>query len=153
MAALKDQLKKDLVAAMKAHDEIAKSALRMATAAIMEAEVAGESARELTEAEEQKVVAKQVSSRKDSAQAYREGGREELARAEEAEIEVLEKYLPQAMTAQQARAVVDEEVARLAGDQPRSMKLMGPAMKAVQARVQGRYDGGELAAMVRSALS
>lgn len=153
MGALKTQLKKDLVTAMKTRDEVAKSAIRMATAAIMEAEVAGDEARELTDAEELKVLAKQVSSRKDSAAAYREGGRPELAESEEAEIAVLEKYLPKALDEAEARRIVDEEVAAAAGDSTPSMKLMGPVMKAVQARVQGRYDGKELAAMVKSALS
>ena len=79
MAELKDRLKADLVTAMKARDEAAKSNLRMAIAAIGVEEVAGEQARALTEAEEQAVLTKEVSKRRDSAQAYADGNRPELA--------------------------------------------------------------------------
>ncbi|WP_130865312.1 GatB/YqeY domain-containing protein [Acidipropionibacterium timonense] len=153
MGAVKSQLKSDLVTAMKAHDEVAKSAIRMAVSAIMAEEVAGDAARDLTDAEEQAVLVKQVNSRRDSAQAYRDGGREELARAEEAEIAVLEKYLPAQLTADEVRAIVDEEITAAAGGQAPTMKLMGPVMKAVQARVQGRFDGRETATIVKKALS
>ncbi len=153
MGAVKTQLKSDLVAAMKAHGEVAKSTIRMALSAIQSAEVAGDEARELTDAEETDVLAKQVSSRRDSAAAYRDGGREELAADEEAEIVVLEKYLPAQLSVEEVKAIVDEEVAAAAGDQKPSMKLMGPVMKAVQARTKGRFDGKEASQIVRAALS
>ncbi|MCI1747852.1 MAG: GatB/YqeY domain-containing protein [Acidipropionibacterium sp.] len=153
MGAIKTQLKSDLVAAMKAHDEVGKSTIRMAISAIQSEEVAGEEARDLSADEELAVLAKQVSSRKDSAAAYREGGREELAASEEAEIAVLEKYLPKGLSAEEVTAIVDEEVAAAAGDAKPTMKLMGKVMKAVQARTKGRFDGGETAKLVRAALS
>lgn len=152
MGAVKTQLKSDLVTAMKAHDEVAKSTIRMAISAIQSAEVAGEEARELSDAEETDVLAKQVSSRRDSAAAYRDGGREELAANEEAEIEVLAKYLPAELGADEVKAIIDEEVAAAAGDQAPSMRLMGPVMKAVQARTKGRFDGKATADMVKAAL-
>ncbi len=153
MGAVKTQLKSDLVTAMKAHDEVGKATIRMAVAAIQAAEVAGEEARDLSEAEEIDVLAKQVSSRRDSAAAYRQGGREELAAAEEAEIAVLEKYLPKGLSVEEVTAIVAEEVAAAAGDDKPSMKLMGPVMKAVQARIKGRFDGKEASNLVRAALS
>ncbi|QCV89024.1 GatB/YqeY domain-containing protein [Acidipropionibacterium jensenii] len=153
MGAVKTQLKSDLVAAMKARDEVAKSTIRMALAAIQSAEVAGEEARQLTDAEETDVLVKQVSSRRDSAAAYRDGGREELAADEEAEIAVLEKYLPKGLSEDEVKAIIDEEVAGAAGAQKPTMKLMGPVMKAVQARTKGRFDGKQTSQLVRAALS
>lgn len=153
MGAIKTQLKSDLVAAMKAHDEVGKSTIRMAISAIQSEEVAGDQARDLSADEELAVLAKQVSSRRDSAAAYREGGREELAAGEEAEIAVLEKYLPADLTVEEVTAIVTEEVAAAAGDAKPTMKLMGPVMKAVQARTKGRFDGKETSKIVRSALS
>ena len=137
MAAVKSQLKSDLVAAMKAHDDMAKSAIRMAISAISAEEVAGDSARELTDDQEQAIITKQVNVRKDSAQAYRDAGRDELAEAEESEV----------------RTIIDEEIAKAADGGPATMKLMGSVMKAVQARVMGRFDGKTTAALVKDALS
>lgn len=149
MAAVKSQLKSDLVAAMKAHDDKAKSAIRMAISAISAEEVAGDSARELTDDQEQAIITKQVNVRKDSAQAYRD----ELAEAEEAELAILQKYLPAQLEESEVRTIIDEEIAKAADGGPATMKLMGSVMKAVQARVMGRFDGKTTAALVKDALS
>ena len=127
MAASKDRLKQELVAAMKAHDELRKSTVRMALAAIANEEVAGKSARELSEAEEQAVLAREVSKRKDSAEAYTGGGRPELAEKELAEAAILADFLPQQLTDDELAAIVDEEVAAVAsalGAAP-TMRQMG----------------------------
>ena len=125
MGALKDQLKTDLVAAMKAHDEAAKSNLRMAIAAIGTEEVAGASARELTDAEELAVVTKEVSKRRDSAEAYTQGNRPELAAKETAEAEFLAKYLPAPLSSEELQQIVDEEIAAATADAEKSPRLMG----------------------------
>ena len=125
MGALKDQLKTDLVAAMKAHDEAAKSNLRMAIAAIGTEEVAGASARELTNAEELAVVTKEVSKRRDSAEAYTQGNRPELAAKETAEAEFLAKYLPAPLSSEELQQIVDEEIAAATADAEKSPRLMG----------------------------
>ena len=96
MATLKDQLKKDLVVAMKAHDETAKTTIRMA--AIMNAEVAGK-AHELSDEEELKILTREVHTREESAETYAAAGREELAAKESAEAELLKKYLPEQLDA------------------------------------------------------
>ena len=153
MAAVKSQLKSDLVAAMKAHDDKAKSAIRMAISAISAEEVAGDSARELTDDQEQAIITKQVNVRKDSAHAYRDAGRDELAEAEESELAILQKYLPAQLEESEVRTIVDEEIAKAADGGPATMKLMGSVMKAVQARVKGRFDGKTTAALVKGALS
>ena len=113
MAAIKTRLKTDLVAALKAHDEPRKSTVRMALAAIANEEVAGKQARELTESEEQSVLAREVSKRKDSAEAYTAGNRPELAEKELAEAELLSQYLPKQLTDAEIAAIVDEEIAAI----------------------------------------
>ncbi len=155
MAALKAKLKADLVVAMKAHDELTKSTLRMALAAIANAEVAGKSARELDDAEELAILNKEVAKRVDSAQAYQAGSRPELAAKELSEAEILRPYLPKPLTPAEVDAIIGEEVAAVAeqlGAQP-TMRQMGQVVKAVNARVQGRADGSTVAGKVRAALS
>ena len=155
MAAIKDRLKIELVTALKAHDETLKSTVRMALAAIANEEVAGASARELTEAEEQTVLAREVSKRKDSAEAYTAGNRPELADKELAEAAMLAEYLPERMSEAEIAAIVDEEVAAATaslGERP-TMRQMGLVMKAVSPRIAGRGDGRTAAALVKAALS
>lgn len=154
MAALKDRLKADLVTAMKAKDVAARSNLRMALAAIGTEEVAGASARELSEAEEISVVAREVNKRKDAAEAYTAGGREELAAKERSEAEFLAAYLPTPLSAAELQQVVAEELAAAeqALGEPPTMRQMGQVIKAVSTRAAGRADGGTIAGLVRSAL-
>lgn len=154
MAGLKDRLKADRVAAMKARDQIAKDTLGMALTAIQLEEVAGEVARELSDDEVLKVLTREVAKRKDSAQAYADGNRPELAEKELAEAAVLQAYLPAALTEEELDALVAEEVAAAAaalGEAP-TMKQMGLIIKAVNARAQGRAEGALVAAKVRAAL-
>ncbi|MCW5952397.1 MAG: GatB/YqeY domain-containing protein [Propionibacteriaceae bacterium] len=154
MAGLKDRLKADRIVAMKARDEIAKNTLGMALTAIQLEEVAGEVARELSDDEVLKVLSREVAKRKDSAQAYADGKRPELAEKELAEAVVLQAYLPAALTDEELDALVAEEVAAAAaalGGAP-TMKQMGQVIKAVNARAQGRAEGALVAAKVRAAL-
>lgn len=154
MGALKDRLKAELVVAMKARDEAAKSNIRMVLAAIGTEEVAGKEARELTEADEQQVVAREVRRRKDSAEAYAAGGRPELADKERSEAEFLSKYLPAQLSDDEVRALVDAEIEKAsAGGERPTMKQMGQIIKAVNAQAQGRAEGGTIAKLVRAALS
>lgn len=155
MAELKDRLKADLVTAMKARDEAAKSTLRMAIAAIGVEEVAGTEARGLSEAEEQAVLTKEVSKRRDSAQAYADGGRPELAEKETSEAKFLGQYLPAPLTEDELDAIVAEEVAAAeqAAGEPPTMRQMGTIVKAVNARVAGRAQGAQVAAKVKGSLN
>ncbi|MCL2784054.1 MAG: GatB/YqeY domain-containing protein [Propionibacteriaceae bacterium] len=150
MAEMKDRLRADLTAAMKAKDTFVTGVLRMAMAAIMNEEVAGTSARELTGDEELAIVTREVRKRRESAQAYRDGNRAELAEKEEREIEVLSVYLPAPLTEAELDQIVAEEVSAV---DEASMKHMGLIIKAVNARAQGRADGSLVAAKVRAALS
>ncbi len=154
MARLEDTLHADMIAAMKARDSERTTTLRMAIGAIKNEKVAGKVAKELSEAEEIAVVQREVRSRRDSAQAYTDGGRPELAAKENAEIEILSAYLPAGLTDAELDAIVAEEIAALtasAGESP-TMRQMGVIIKAVNARVAGRAEGATVAAKVRSAL-
>jgi len=150
MAEVKDRLRADLITAMKAKDSFTTSVLRMAVAAIGTEEVAGKEARQLTEAEEQSVISREVRKRRESAEAYRDGNRPELADKEEQEAEVLQAYIPAPLTEPELDEIIAAEVQAVDGA---TMKQMGQIIKAVNARVQGRADGSAIAAKVRAALN
>lgn len=149
MSALKDRLRADLTTSMKARDELRTSTLRMAMAAVKDAEVAGAAARELSDAEVEKVLAKEVRKRREAAEAFGTAGRAEQAARETAEGDLLADYLPKQLSDAELSAIIDQVLAEqnLAG--PRAI---GPAMKAVQAVVAGRADGGRVAGIVKARL-
>ncbi|HSN12963.1 MAG TPA: GatB/YqeY domain-containing protein [Propionibacteriaceae bacterium] len=151
MAALKDQLRTDLTTAMKARDTFRTGVLRMVLSAIQTEEVAGASARELSEDEERAVLGREVRKRKESAELYESGHRPELAAKELEEVELLSMYLPAALTEAELDAMVAEEVAAVG--EGASMKQMGLVIKAVNARAKGRAEGGVIAAKVKAALA
>jgi len=153
--ALKAQLRSDLTAAMKARDELTKSTLRMALAAIGEAEVAGAVAKQLTDPEVMAVLTKEVRKRKDSAEAFDGAGRTELADRERAESAVLAAYLPAPLTDDELAGLVSaavDEITQTTGAVP-TIKQMGLVVKAVQAKAAGRADGGKVAALVKATLA
>ena len=150
MSALKDQLRNDLNTALKARDTLRTSVIRMALAAITNAEVAGKEARELTDDEELTVVAKEMRKRRDSAETYAEAGRQELADKETGEAEFIARYLPTPLTHDEIVALVEEAVAGLG--EPATMKHMGALVKAVSTKAEGRAEGKEIAALVRAKL-
>ena len=152
MSSLKEQLRADRVAAMKARDDLTKDALGMAIAAVQREEVAGE-AHELSDDEVRAVLNREIRQRKDSAEAYEAGNRPELAEKELAEAEVLQRYLPAPLTDAELDALVAEELAaaRAAGEV--TMRQMGQLIKAVNARTDGRAEGAVVAAKVKAALA
>lgn len=152
---LEDKLHTDMVAALKAREGDLVTTLRMAIGALKNEKVAGKQARELSEAEEVAVLQREVRTRKDSAQAYTDGNRPELAKKELAEAEILGRYLPSMLSDAELDAVVAEEVAAAeasAGEKP-TMRQMGAIIKAVNGRVAGRAEGAAVAAKVKAALA
>lgn len=147
---LKQTLQRDLHGAMRERDQVRTSTLRMVLTAITNEEVAGTESRELTDEETLKVLAKEGKKRKEAATAYREAGREELAAKEDAELEVLQTYLPEQLGDAQLSAIVDRAVGEVGAT---SMAQMGQVMQRVQAEVAGRADGSVVAAKVRARLS
>ena len=154
MSSLKETLQADLTEAMKAgkDQEIVKSTLRMALAAVMNAEVAGNEAQQLTDDQVLAVLQAEAKKRAESAEIYDKAGRTDAAQKEKAELAVLEKYLPAALSDDELAAIVNEEVARAASDGNTGQKAMGLVVKAVRARAGAGADGGKVAALVKAAL-
>ena len=154
MSELKERLRADLTTAMKARDELVKATLRMTLTAIGNAEVAGTEARELSDDEVLKVIAKEAKKRAESAEAFAGAGRAELAAQERAEGEVLARYLPKQLTDDElaviAQTAVDETAGEL-GERP-GPRQMGQVMKRANAAAAGRADGGRVAAAVKALL-
>ncbi len=167
--AIKDRLAQDLKAAMRDGDKVKVSVLRLLGSLIKNREVAKrtdlakaaagkgaplgeaelEAQSQLNDDEVVRAITSGCKQRRESIELYRKGNREDLAAAEEAELKVLESYLPQALTPDELRAKVAEAV-RAAG--ATSVKEMGKVMAALMPQVQGRADGKVVSEMVREAL-
>lgn len=150
---LKETLKADLTAAMKAGDETVRGTLRMALAAVTNAEVAGDEAVELSDDQVVAVLQAEAKKRSEAAEIYAQAGRTDAAAKEKAELAVLERYLPAAMGEAEIAAVVAEEVAAAAAAGNTGPKAMGIVVKAVRARVGASADGSVVANLVKAALS
>jgi uncharacterized protein YqeY len=150
MSTLKARLEADLRESMKARDELLTSTLRMAIAAVRTAEVAGKQARELTDDEVLGVLTKEAKKRREAAEAFAGAGRADSAQKERAEEEIISRYLPAQLSDAEIADIVG---AALAEGGFTTMGQMGPAMKAAQAAVAGRAEGGRVAAEVRRQLA
>ena len=149
MTALKDKLREDLTTAMKARDELTTATLRMALTAVGNEEVSGKTARVLTDDEVITVLAKESKKRRESAEAFRAGDREDRAVRELAEQAVLEAYLPAQLTDDELTALAVAAVAESGASGPQGL---GAAMKVLSPKVKGMADGSRVAAAVRAAL-
>ena len=144
-----DKISEDLTAAMRAKDTVRLGTLRMAKAALMNREI--ERGRALDEAESLQVMAALIKQRRDSIEQFRAGGRTDLADKEEAEIAVLETYLPPPMDASELEAIVEASVKETGASSP---KDMGRVMKDVMARLAGRTaDGKAVSELVKKRLA
>ena len=167
--AIKDRLAQDLKAAMRDGDKVKVSVLRLLGSLIKNREVAKrgdlakaaagkgsplgvaelEAQSQLTDAEVVQAITSACKQRRESIELYRKGNREDLAAAEEAELKVLEAYLPQALTPDELRAKVADAVLATGAT---SVKEMGKVMAALMPQVQGRADGKVVSELVREAL-
>lgn len=150
MADLKSRLHADLTAAMKARDEVTTATLRMVLAAVTTEEVAGEQARELSDDEVMRVLAREAKKRREAAEAFQAGGRPESAERERAEGEVVARYLPAALSDEELAEVVRRCAAEVGAT---GMAQMGQVIRAVQAAVGNRADGRRIADEVRHQLA
>jgi len=150
---VKTRLQSDLTAAMKARDEVALSTIRMLRAAIMNAEVAGDEAVQLTDEQTIAVLQSEAKKRAESATVYEENDRPESAAKERAELAVIERYLPAAMSDDDLAAIVDEEVAAAAANGAEGGKAMGMVIKTVRDRAGATADGARIAALVKARLT
>lgn len=150
MSELFDRMRNDMTAAMKARDSATLGALRLAVAAVMEASVAGDESKELSDDEVVTVITKAARKHEEAAEAFEGAGRPEQAAAERASHAVMARYLPAGLSSDELVAIVD---AALAAGGFTTPKDMGAAMKAVNAEVAGRADGKTVAALVKERLA
>jgi uncharacterized protein YqeY len=149
---IRDDIKAATIAAMKSGDKATTATLRMVSAALLnrdiEARTGGAPADD--DALVTEVLQKMVKQRRESAEAYRKGGREDRAVAEEAEIAVIERFLPAQMSDDEARAAIQAIVAETGAS---SMKDMGRVMGLVKARLGASIEPARASALVKAALS
>jgi len=145
---LKAQLNDDVKQAMRSGDKERLKTLRMVTAAVKQREI--DERVELDDSQVLAVVEKMIKQRRESAEQYREGNRPELAEAEEAEIAILEPYLPEQLSEEALTEIVDQTIAEAGATE---MSAMGQVMGLLKPRIQGRADMSEVSRLVRSRLA
>ena len=150
MSELKERLRADLTASMKSRDEVRTRTLRMVLTEISKEEVSGQSARDLSDAEIQRVLTREAKRRREAADAFGGAGRVDQAAAELAEGEILAGYLPSQLADDQLTALVAEAIAQAGAA---GQGAMGQVMKIVTPKVAGRADGARVAAEVRRQLA
>ena len=147
---LEQKIMTDLKAAMLAKDEAALRSLRAIKAAILLAKTAEGAGGELKEEEETKLLQKMVKQRKDSLEIFQQQNRPELARKEEEEIAVIEKFLPKQLSAEEIKAALTKIIAETGASSPADMgKVMGVATK----QLAGKADGKTISALVKELLA
>ncbi len=151
MSALKDRLRHDLTAAIKARDDLRSSTLRMVLTAITNAEVAGSEARELSDDDIIGVLSTESKKRREAAQAFADGDRAEMADKERAEAAVIADYLPAQLGEEEISELVRTAIEQV-GAGGEGMRAMGKVMGVLTPQTKGRADGGVVAAEVRRQL-
>jgi uncharacterized protein YqeY len=152
MANLKEQLKNDLTQAIKSSNQVVSGTLRMALTAITNQEVSGKEAKQLSDAEVLSVLTKEAKKRQESVEAYLQANRKDLADKESAELAVLEKYLPTALTESEVDEIISNAITQASAQGATGMKAMGIVMKIIQPQTAGRFDGTLLANKVKEKL-
>jgi uncharacterized protein YqeY len=147
---LRERLDADMKDAMRAKDQLRLDVVRAVKSAVKYREVEGEKAVVLDEAGVLQVLGSEIKKRRDSVEQYRGGGREDLARKEEAEIAILQAYLPAQLGAEELAARVDQAIAKVGAKGP---KDMGAVMKALLPEVQGKADGKVVSDLVKQKLA
>ena len=147
---LKDSLKHDLTEAMRARDEIVLSTIRLCLSAITNEEVSGKEARVLTEAEVIQVLSREAKKRRESAQAFADADRPDRAERENAEGEVIARYLPSPLSETELASLIADAMKESGASGPAGMGLV---MKILSPKIAGRADGAAVSAAVRAALA
>jgi uncharacterized protein YqeY len=150
MATVRERIDADLKDAMRSKNELNLSVLRMLKSAIKYKEVEPGATGPLDEASILQVIGTLIKQRRDSVEQYKTGGRPELAEKEEAEISVLQNYLPKQLTPDELRAEVQAAITQAGA---KSAKDMGAVMKLVSPKLQGRAEGRAISEEVKSQLS
>ncbi|MDO4840632.1 MAG: GatB/YqeY domain-containing protein [Desulfovibrionaceae bacterium] len=145
------QIEKDYITAYKAKDTLRVSVLRMLKTSLKRRLVdTSRPDAQLDDEETMDIIIKEAKQRRDSIAEYNKAGRPDLAEKEQAELAILEDYLPKALTDEELAQAIEEMVAKVGASQPSDMgKVMGPLMKALK----GRVDGGRLSSAVKARLA
>lgn len=145
---IEERINEDFKKAMKEKDNVALSALRMVKAALKN-EAISKKKDKLSDDETIAVLSKQAKQRKDSIESFRKGGREELAAKEEKELSIINSYLPEKMSEDDLKKLIDEIIKETGAN---SKKDMGKVMKALMDKAKGRIDGKPASRLVNEAL-
>jgi uncharacterized protein YqeY len=145
---LRDRIQSDVTAAMRSGDAVRRDVLRMTQNAVYLSEKT--QARELTDPEVEAIVAREVKTRRESVDAFRKGGREDLASKEEAEIAILAGYLPEQLDDTAIEALVAEAIAATGASSARDL---GKVMGWLSPKTKGRADGRRVSELVARALA
>ena len=143
-----EELEADVKDAMRAGDTVRRDALRLILASLKSAEK--DLLRPLSEEEELQVLQRERKKRIEAAEAFRGGGREEQAAKEEAELAVLEEFMPEPLTEEELERILDDAIAENGAT---SMRDMGRVMKDVMPQIAGRADGAAVSQMLREKLA
>jgi hypothetical protein len=145
---LKEQLQKDMVAAMKAKDELRIGVIRLLRGMIRKMEI--DQRKDLDDKDVIGVLTNAAKQRRDAIKAYADGGRDDLVKQEEAELAIITEYLPEAMGQDELEQLIVKVIAETGAT---TMKDIGKVMPKIMQQVKGRADGAQVQAIVRSKLS
>ncbi len=147
---LKDQISEDIKAAMKAKDKVRLEAVRSIKKVLIEKEAEVGKGTPITPEQELEVLMQQAKQRRDAIEQYTKAGREDLAESEQAELAVIQEYLPKQLSEEEITAIIDQVIAEAGASSPKDMgKVMGPAMQ----RLKGQADGKKVQEIVKAKLS
>lgn len=151
---LKEDLKGDVVVHMKAGNKVALTTVRNVLGEIETKEKSGKTPVELDDLQVTALLQKEAAKRRDTASTYEAAGHSDRAQAEIAEAEVIEAYLPRALSREEAEAIVDEVITSLKADGTElSIRSMGIVMKSVTPKIAGRFDGKAVSEIVKAKLA
>lgn len=149
MAKLLDQITEELKKAQKEQDKEKLATLRMLVSAIKNEEIAKKKRGKLSDEEIQEVITREVKKHKDSIESYKAGGRSDLVKKEEAELEILKQYLPKQLSFEEVGHIIDEVIKSSGAMTPADFgKVMGQVMR----KVKGKAEGGIVSKMVKEKL-
>ena len=147
---LKEKLQADLTDAIRSRNEVVSGTVRMLLAAITNEEVAGKAAKVLTDAEIITVLSREAKKRREAVEAYTQAKRDDLADKEKAEAAVIANYLPEQLSEDEIKKLIQAAIAETGAAGPAGMGLV---MKVLQPKIAGKADGGVVSGLVKAALT
>jgi uncharacterized protein YqeY len=147
---LKEKLQADLTDAIRSRNEVVSGTVRMLLAAITNEEVAGKSAKVLTDAEIITVLSREAKKRREAVEAYTQAKRDDLASKEKAEAAVIANYLPEQLSEDEIKKLIQAAITETGAAGPAGMGLV---MKVLQPKIAGKADGGVVSGLVKAALA